>query len=147
MRGMVARAGAFADVADPERTDIADLDPMSADFVHLVIETAKLAMADRDSWYGDSSDVPLKALLSPGYADTRRALIGGTASMEVRPGSPEGRNPNLPPLRAVGTIPQPGLGGGEPTVAREPKLPNDRQGEPTLTPEGAARRYGAGQCR
>jgi len=120
-------------------TDIADLDPMSADFVHLVVETAKLAMADRDSWYGDSSDVPIKALLSSGYADIRRALITGTASMEVLPGTPDGRNPNLPPLRKVGTIAQPGLGGGEPTVAREAKLPNDRQGEPALTREGAQR--------
>lgn len=120
-------------------TDIADLDPTSADFVHLVVETAKLAMADRDSWYGDSSDVPMKALLSSGYADIRRALITGKASMDVVPGTPEGRNPNLPPLRTVGTIAQPGLGGGEPTVARETKLPNDRQGEPALTREGAQR--------
>lgn len=120
-------------------TDIADLDPMGAEFVHLVVETAKLAMADRDSWYGDSSDVPIKALLSPGYADVRRSLIADTASMEVRPGTPEGRNPNLPPLRSVGTIRQPGLGGGEPTVAREARLPNDAQGEPALTREGAQR--------
>ncbi|MCA0418311.1 MAG: gamma-glutamyltransferase, partial [Proteobacteria bacterium] len=119
-------------------TDIADLDPMSADFVHLVVEATKLAMADRDSWYGDSSDVPMKALLSSSYADIRRALITGTASMEVLPGTPDGRNPNLPPLRKVGTIAQPGLGGGEPTV-REAKLPNDRQGEPALTREGAQR--------
>jgi gamma-glutamyltranspeptidase/glutathione hydrolase len=96
-------------------------------------------MADRDSWYGDSSDVPLETLLSSSYADTRRALLGRTASMEVRPGAPDGRNPKLPPLRAIGTIPQPGLGGGEPTVAREPTPPNDKQGEPALTPEGAQR--------
>lgn len=120
-------------------TDIADLDPMSADFVHLVVETTKLAMADRDSWYGDSTDVPMGALLSSDYAETRRALITNTASMEVRPGTPDGRNPNMPPLRTVGTIHQPGLGGGEPTVAREPKLPNDRYGEPALTLEGAQR--------
>ena len=71
-------------------TDIADLDPMSADFVHLVVEATKLAMADRDSWYGDSSDVPMKALLSSGYADIRRALITGSASMDVLPGAPDG---------------------------------------------------------
>lgn len=120
-------------------TDIADLDPMGAEFVHLVVETAKLAMADREAWYGDSVDVPMATLLSADYADIRRALIGRSASLEVRPGSPDGRNPNLPPLRAVGTIMQPGLGGGEPTVAREQPLPNDRQGEPALTREGAQR--------
>jgi gamma-glutamyltranspeptidase/glutathione hydrolase len=120
-------------------TDIGNLEPMSADFVHLIVEATKLAMADRDSWYGDSNDVPMTALLSSNYADMRRALITSTASMDVRPGSPEGRNPNMPPLRTVGTIHQPGLGGGEPTVAREPRLPNDKQGEPALTREGAQR--------
>lgn len=120
-------------------TDVARLDPMGADFIHLVVETTKLAMADRDSWYGDSPDVPMETLLSSAYADSRRSLIGATASMEIRPGSPDGRNPNVPPLRAVGTTVQPGLGGGEPTVSREPALPNDRQGEPSLSREGAQR--------
>jgi gamma-glutamyltranspeptidase/glutathione hydrolase len=120
-------------------TDIADLDPISADFVHLTVETAKLAMADREAWYGDSTEVPMTTLLSADYADLRRAMIGSSASMEVRPGSPDGRNPNLPPLRTIGTIRQPGMGGGEPTVARDLPLPNDRQGEPALTREGAQR--------
>lgn len=120
-------------------TDIADLDPLGADFVHLAVECTKLAMADRDAWYGDSPEVPLAALLAPAYATQRRALIGETASMEVRPGSPDGRRPVTPPLREVGTIPQPGLGGGEPTVARDRQLPNDREGEPSLSREGAQR--------
>ncbi|PRX05888.1 UNVERIFIED_ORG: gamma-glutamyltransferase 2 [Martelella mediterranea] len=120
-------------------TDIASIDPMGPDFVHLVVETAKLAMADRESWYGDGGDVPMATLLSDGYADARRALIGAEASFEVRPGTPDGRNPPMPPHRAVGTIAQPGLGGGEPTVAKEKKLPNDAAGEPTLTREGAQR--------
>ncbi|MET3599778.1 gamma-glutamyltransferase family protein [Martelella mangrovi] len=120
-------------------TDIASVDPMGPDFVHLVVETAKLAMADRESWYGDGGDVPMATLLSDSYADARRALIGAEASFEVRPGTPDGRNPPMPPHRAVGTIAQPGLGGGEPTVAKEKKLPNDAAGEPTLTREGAQR--------
>ncbi|MEO1987324.1 MAG: gamma-glutamyltransferase family protein [Martelella sp.] len=120
-------------------TDIASVDPMGPDFVHLVVETAKLAMADRESWYGDGGDVPMATLLSDAYADTRRALIGDEASLEVRPGRPDGRNPPMPPHRKVGTIAQPGLGGGEPTVAKEQKLPNDAAGEPTLTREGAQR--------
>ncbi len=117
-------------------TDIADLDPTGPDFVHLVVETAKLAMADRDCWYGDTADVPLQTLLSSSYADLRRELIGRTASLEVRPGAPDNCKPTMPPLRAPGTIPQPGLGGGEPTVARQP---NDDRGEPTLTRDGAQR--------
>jgi len=114
-------------------------DLMGPDFVHLVVESAKLAMADREAWYGDSDQVPLQTLLSPAYAEQRRGLVGAQANMQVRPGAPDGRQPTLPPLRPVGTIAQPGLGGGEPTVARDPQLPNDRQGEPSLTREGAQR--------
>jgi len=120
-------------------TDIAKLDPLGPDFVHLFVESTKLAMADREAWYGDSSEVPLATLLSSSYTIERRTLIGDTASPEVRPGSPDGRRPVLPPLRKVGTIPQPGLGGGEPTVARDRQLPNDREGEPALNREGAQR--------
>jgi len=120
-------------------TDIARLDPFGPDFVHLIVESTKLAMADREAWYGDSPEVPLTTLLSPSYTAERRGLIGQTASLEVRPGSPDGRRTVLPPLRKVGTIPQPGLGGGEPTVARDRQLPNDRAGEPALSKEGAQR--------
>ena len=61
---------------------IADLDPEGAEFIHLVTETTKLVMADRDAWYGDDPGVPLVALLSPDYATHRRALIGSEASRE-----------------------------------------------------------------
>ena len=44
--------------------DGADLRPGTADFVHRVVEAAKLAFADRDAWYGDDPDVPLAELLS-----------------------------------------------------------------------------------
>jgi gamma-glutamyltranspeptidase/glutathione hydrolase len=70
--------------------------------VHLATECAKLAFADREAWYGDSPDVPLGDLLSPGYADERRVLIGASASMELRPGSPGGRSPKLPTFVAEG---------------------------------------------
>jgi gamma-glutamyltranspeptidase/glutathione hydrolase len=71
-----------------------------ADFVHTVIECAKLAFADREAWYGDPDfvDVPLAALLSSEYADERRALVGERASEELRPGAPDGREPVMPPL-------------------------------------------------
>jgi gamma-glutamyltranspeptidase / glutathione hydrolase len=78
------------------------------EFVHTVVECAKLAFADRDAWYGDPdfSDVPLEALLSAEYADERRALVGEAASTELRPGGPGGAEPRLPPLREA----IPGLG-------------------------------------
>ncbi len=56
-------------------------------------EVAKLAFADREAWYGDPafSDVPLDELLSDAYNDERRALIGETASADLRPGRPGGQ--------------------------------------------------------
>ncbi len=67
-----------------------------ADLVHASVEAVKLAMADREAWYGDAADVPIDDLLSPGYADGRRSLVGERASRELRPGSPGGRLPLLP---------------------------------------------------
>ena len=91
--------------------DLASMGP--ADFIHTVAECAKLAFADRDAWYGDPDfvDVPLDALVSAGYADERRALVGERASAELRPGAPDGREPVLPPL-----VSGPGGATIEPTV-------------------------------
>jgi gamma-glutamyltranspeptidase/glutathione hydrolase len=80
------------------------------DFVHTVVECAKLAFADREAWYGDG-DVPLDELLSAAYADERRKLVGDEASGELRPGSPGGREPRLPRIPEA----QPEPGTGEPT--------------------------------
>ncbi|GAA4161669.1 gamma-glutamyltransferase [Gryllotalpicola daejeonensis] len=71
------------------------LDPSTAFGIHVIAEAEKLALADRDAWYGDPAfvDVPLATLLSPEYATERAALIGERASAELRPGSPDGRVP------------------------------------------------------
>jgi gamma-glutamyltranspeptidase/glutathione hydrolase len=71
---------------------------LSADHVHLVVECAKLAFADREAWYADPAfaPVPMDALLSRGYADERRQLVRPIASLELRPGSPGGLEPSLP---------------------------------------------------
>ncbi len=78
--------------------DLAAMEPGSAEYIHLVTEAGKLAFADREAWYGDPefTDVPLDDLLSAAYNDERRKLIGDTASMELRPGRPGGREPELP---------------------------------------------------
>ncbi|MGY5009114.1 gamma-glutamyltransferase family protein [Streptomyces sp. 900105755] len=93
----------------------------SADYVHLLIEGCKLAMADREAWYGDAAEVPLAELLSDAYNAGRRELIGAKASEELRPGSPGGRAPRLPAYARVeagrSTAFDP-LGAGEPTVAQ-----------------------------
>jgi gamma-glutamyltranspeptidase/glutathione hydrolase len=68
--------------------DLAAMDPNGTDFIHTVIETMKLAYADREAYYGDPahSDIPIEHLLSEPYNDARRRLITDTASMEQRPG-------------------------------------------------------------
>ena len=60
-----------------EGLDLGAMDHNSADYIHTVIETAKLAFADREAYYGDSefTRVPMEALLSHRYADLRRGLI------------------------------------------------------------------------
>jgi gamma-glutamyltranspeptidase/glutathione hydrolase len=65
----------------------------SADYIHVTTEAMKLALADRDQFYGDPEfvRVPMAALLSDNYTRLRRPLIDmGRASLEVRPGDPYG---------------------------------------------------------
>jgi gamma-glutamyltranspeptidase / glutathione hydrolase len=83
--------------------DVASLS--EEEFVHVVIECAKLAFADRDALYGDA-DVPLDTLLSREYNDRRRTLVTDEASSEYEPGL--GR---LPTVREAVPL----AGAGEPT--------------------------------
>jgi gamma-glutamyltranspeptidase/glutathione hydrolase len=72
-----------------EGFDLPKLEHNSPDYIHTVIEAAKLAFADRERFYGDPKmvDVPLTMLLSKEYADERRKLIDSRkASLEMRPG-------------------------------------------------------------
>jgi gamma-glutamyltranspeptidase/glutathione hydrolase len=78
-----------------EGCDVATMEPGGAEFVHTVVECAKLAFADREAWYGDPDfvDVPLDLLLSTEYAGERRTLVGDSASAELRPGGAGARLP------------------------------------------------------
>ncbi len=100
---------------------IDDAAPGSETLVHTITEAAKLAFADREAWYGDprQSEVPVAALLSADYAAARRALVGDTASAELRPGAPAGTAPRLPDYARAAFDPSgPGRSGlGEPTAA------------------------------
>jgi gamma-glutamyltranspeptidase/glutathione hydrolase len=80
------------------------LDPAGPDFVHLQVECAKLAYADRESFYGDPDfvRVPIETLLSDRYNAERRKLIGKQASLELRPGSVEGFGAIVEMRRAEG---------------------------------------------
>jgi gamma-glutamyltranspeptidase / glutathione hydrolase len=74
-----------------EQFDIKKMKPDSAEWIHLWIETAKLAHQDKISYYGDPEFVyvPIKGLLSKEYAKERAKLIDmNKASMELLPGDP-----------------------------------------------------------
>ena len=105
------------------------LDPSTAIGAHTILEAQKLAIADREAYYGDA-DVPMEYLLSPEYAAERRALIGDEASVEFRPGTVPGLTPFTPPLRTDYTPPAladgSGFAGvGEPTVSRSGETRGD----------------------
>jgi gamma-glutamyltranspeptidase/glutathione hydrolase len=74
-----------------EGFDLRAMGHNSADYLHTLVEAAKLAFADREAYYADPEfvDVPLGALLSERYAALRRGLVDAArASMELRPGDP-----------------------------------------------------------
>lgn len=81
-----------------EGTDLKSLGQGSPDYIHQVTEAMKLALADRDIYYGDPlfSDIPLTQLLSKSYCDLRRPLIDPQrASLIFRPGDPRGNKAEL----------------------------------------------------
>ncbi len=122
--------------------DLAAMGPGRADFIHTVVECAKLAFADREAWYGDPdfTDVPVTALLSAGYADARRALIGPQASADLIPGAPEGKQPVLPAFIARSFGPGDksrggGAGGsGRQAAYGETSVPSNPDAYPPLDP-------------
>jgi gamma-glutamyltranspeptidase/glutathione hydrolase len=104
--------------------------PTDPEYIHVVAETIKLAFADREAFYGDPDhvDVPIRTLLSETYTAARRELIGKAASMELRPGTVDGRGGAVltgrhrdpAALRDAGAFggASPAAGLGEPTIAR-----------------------------
>jgi gamma-glutamyltranspeptidase / glutathione hydrolase len=83
-----------------EGFDLKKMSFNSADYIHTVIEAEKLALADRDEYYGDPNfvKVPMEELLSDQYTKVRRELIDPKkASLELRPGDPYNMKPTKPP--------------------------------------------------
>jgi gamma-glutamyltranspeptidase / glutathione hydrolase len=76
-----------------EGYDLKGLGHNSADYISTNVEVMKLAMADREKFLGDMDfiKIPYDGLLSKNYARERRKLVDpAKASLELRPGSPEG---------------------------------------------------------
>jgi gamma-glutamyltranspeptidase / glutathione hydrolase len=100
------------------------LDPSTALGAHTIAEAMKLALADREAFFGDT-DVPLDALLAPDAIAERRGLLGDRASHELRPA-----------LGSIDALPRPrtaaeyaagvdGVGVGEPTIESTGDLRGD----------------------
>jgi gamma-glutamyltranspeptidase / glutathione hydrolase len=118
------------------------LDPAGPDFIHLQVEAAKLAFADRDTFYGDPNfvEVPVETLLSDAYNAARRKLIGNRASLELRPGTIAGFGKVVDARAAEGRrVAVAATGAGEPTVGRV--WTHDDKDDPAL--EGAIASTGA----
>jgi len=118
----------LASLAMLDRLPDEALDPSTAAGAHVVTEVLKLALADREAWYGDGGPVSVGELLDPAYVEARFALVEDVASTELRPGSPGGRSPRLAGhiLRPPGDLDSgtaPGL--GEPTASRAGELRGD----------------------
>jgi gamma-glutamyltranspeptidase/glutathione hydrolase len=108
--------------------DLAAMDPLGPEFVHTLVECGKLAFADRDVFYGDPdfAEVPLETLLSDGYNDARRALVGEYSSENLRPGEIEDHERRLQVLLELsGCEVTAGADAGEPTFIDLPEVEGD----------------------
>jgi gamma-glutamyltranspeptidase/glutathione hydrolase len=99
--------------------DLDKLSPVDPDFVHLWIEAAKLAYADREAFYGDPkfAAVPMDVLLSERYNSDRRRQITDRADMQQRPGEIAGFGGKVIIGEARGGA-MASAGAGEPTVGK-----------------------------
>ena len=69
--------------------DLKSMGHNSTEYLHTLIESAKLAFADREAYYGDPKfdDVPFDHLLSDSYNKNRSSLIDQKASMDLIAGN------------------------------------------------------------
>ncbi|MEM6663756.1 MAG: gamma-glutamyltransferase [Pseudomonadota bacterium] len=112
-----------------EERGIADIDPTSDKYVHLIAEALKLSLADRDAYFGDPDfvDVPMDALLDPAYIARRAAGIADSADLHLSPGDPLRDGQNRAALLAELAADPENMpaGVGEPTFADLPDVEGD----------------------
>jgi gamma-glutamyltranspeptidase/glutathione hydrolase len=86
-----------------EGDDLASLGYNTAEYLHKVVETMKLAYADRDTYYGDPAmaKVPAAILLSKEYAAARRKEVGPRASLDFQPGTINGKPGKHPSVSEI----------------------------------------------
>ncbi|MBI2205389.1 MAG: gamma-glutamyltransferase [Candidatus Rokubacteria bacterium] len=86
--------------------DLVRLGHNSPAYLHRLIETVKLAFADRHAFYGDPKfvKIPAERLLSEAYAEARRRLVGERAWPDMYPaGETEPAAPRIAPAVAGGS--------------------------------------------
>ncbi|GAA2214754.1 gamma-glutamyltransferase [Nonomuraea monospora] len=72
--------------------------------LHEYLEASRLAFADRGRYVGDIPGVPLRELLSDGFAKERACLVGDTAMPHpAAPGQPDGSYEGCPPATGAAT--------------------------------------------
>jgi gamma-glutamyltranspeptidase/glutathione hydrolase len=81
-----------------EGYDLKSLASNSPEYIHKLVESLKLAYADRDTYYGDPkfNHVPSDVLLSKEYAAERRKQITQKASLDFLPGAINGKQGKHP---------------------------------------------------
>ncbi len=96
-----------------EGFDLKSMGHNSSMYIHTLAEALKLALADRDRYYGDPNfvKIPMNELLSKSYATLRRPLIDPQkASMAQVPGDPLNMKPILatapPTIGRVSQVPE-----------------------------------------
>lgn len=76
-----------------EGFDLSAAGPLSADLIHLIVESTRIAFADRNRWSGDPAFVKdlTSTLISKAFAEQRRKEIDPTkATVDVRGGDIDG---------------------------------------------------------
>ncbi|MBP2367969.1 gamma-glutamyltransferase [Pseudonocardia parietis] len=68
-----------------ENFDVAGMDHLGPEYIHLLVEATKLAFADRDRYLTDPEfgDIPLEQLLSKDYAAELSTRVGSTADLPL----------------------------------------------------------------
>jgi gamma-glutamyltranspeptidase/glutathione hydrolase len=83
-----------------EDWDLAGLGHNSGEYLHLLIEACKLALADRLAFLADEDPggpaIPWRELASREYAEVRRRSIGNRAAGVYTPGNPFSQTPSRP---------------------------------------------------
>ncbi|HYE94121.1 MAG TPA: gamma-glutamyltransferase [Terriglobales bacterium] len=91
-----------------EGLDLEKLGHNSPGYIHQLVETMKLAFADREAYYADPTfvEIPAERLLSKAYAEARRALVRERAWPEMPPAG------ELAVAAGRGRSPAPAIAGG-----------------------------------